>query len=392
VSRRPGIAKLIMLASSAIATARASSAADWSQTLEANANAAYDTNPALIAGSKIADQSAQLTVDGNTTAQTELGQLTITPRFSITRYARETGLDYGTAAIDLAYQQNLERGQWTVTGQALTDSTVTSELGLTGITEINRRHDAETVSLGYQYLATERLSWQVQGSWQDTRYTDAQQFGLTDYRYQSLEFGPMWNLTDRVVGSLNLETDQISPQSAPAEKDYSAALQLKRALSEQYSWRVSAGATRVDTAGAYNSTSSVFELGASRQTERVQWDIAIRRSVLPIGLGLLAREDQAVVTVAARTSERSTLSLSVSVIRTDPVSLFLYLNPEISLSYLVYAGASWGAVNGEWRYNLSPHWALSLAFAQSRARNYNVADWANGNQARLGIVWQSGRL
>jgi hypothetical protein len=392
VSRRQGIAKLIMLATSGFAIGRVSSAADWSQTLDASVNAAYDTNPQLLPGSSIADQSTQLTVDGNTTAQTELGQLTVTPRFSITRYARETGLDFDTAAIDLGYQRNLERGQWTLTGQALTDSTVTSELGLTGITEINRRHDAGTVALGYQYLATERLSWQVQGSWQDTRYTDAQQFGLTDYRYESLQFGPAWNLSDRVVGSLNLETDQISPEGAAGEKDYSASLQLKRALSEQYSWRISAGATRVDTAGAYSTTSSVFEIGASRQTERVQWDVAIRRSVLPIGLGLLAREDQAAVSVAVSTSERSTLSLSVSVIRTDPVSLFFYLNPEISLSYLVYAGASWGAVNGEWRYNFSPHWALSLAYAQSRARNYNVTQWANGNQARLGIVWQSGRL
>jgi hypothetical protein len=381
-----------MLVTVGIAAGRASKAEDWSQTLEASLNTAYDTNPQLLAGSSIADQSAQLTVDGNTTAQTELGQLTVTPRFSITRYARETGLDVDTGAIDLAYQHNLERGQWTVTGEALTDSTVTSELGLTGITEINRRHDAGSVALGYQYLATERLSWQVQASWQDTHYSDAQQFGLTDYRYESLQFGPMWNFTDRLVGSLNLETDQISPQNEPGEKDYSASVQLKRKLSEQYSWRVSAGATRVDTSGAYSTTSSVFELGASRQTERVQWDVAIRRSVLPIGLGLLAREDQAAATVTVSTSERSTLSLSLSIIRTDPVSLFLYLNPEISLSYLVYAGASWGAVNGEWRYNLSPHWALSLAFSQSRARNYDVPAWANGNQARLGIVWQSGRL
>lgn len=392
MSRRIGGAILMMLAATGIAALRASQAADWSQTLEASVNAAYDTNPQLLAGSSIADRSAQLNVDGAATAATERGQLTITPRFSITRYDRETDLDIETAALGLAYQENLERGQWTLGASAVTDSTVTSELGLTGITEINRRHEAASATFGYQYLATERLAWQMQGSWQDTRYSDAAQFGLTNYQYGSLQFGPAWNFTDRLVGTLTLQTDQVSPQGATGEKDYSASLQLKRKLSEQYSWRVSAGATRVDTVGGTSPTSTVFEVGASRQTERLQWDIAVRRSVLPIGLGLLAREDQAALQLSASTTEHSTLSVSLNIIRTDPVSVVFYLNPLISLNYLVYAGASFGAVNAEWRYNFSPHWALSLAYVESRARNYDVPQWANGNQGRLGIVWQSGRL
>jgi hypothetical protein len=392
VSRRTGRAQLIMLATLGFMHGRAATAADWSQTLDAMTTLAYDTNPQLLPGSSIADQSAQLSVDGNTTAQTEIDQLTITPRFSLVRYARETGLDYQTGQINLAYQETLERGAWTLGGQLLADSTVTSELGLTGITDINRHHYADSATFGYQYLATERLSWQVQGSWNDTRYSDAQQFGLTDYKYEGVQFGPTWSLTDRIDGSLNLETDQISPQGEPTEKDYSASLQIKRKLSEQYSWRVSAGATRVASGNDQYSTSAVFDVGASRQGERVQWDLDLKRAVLPIGLGLLAREDQATLSVAANSSERSTFTLGVSVIRTDPVSIFLYFNPEISFNYLVYGGASWASVTGEWRYNLSPHCALSLAYAQSRARNYNEPEWANGNQARLGIVWQSGRL
>jgi len=381
-----------MLASSGIVVGRTGHAADWSQTLEASANAAYATNPVLVPGSHVTDELAQLSIDGNTMAQSELDQLTITPRLSITRYDHEPGLNYQSGAISLAYQHTLERGQWSLSGQALGDSTLTSELGLTGITDINRRHYASTVTAAYQYLATERLSWDVQGAWQDTRYTNALQFGLTNYSYWSAQFGPEWNFTDRIVGELSFETDEISPQSQPSEKDYSATLQLKRKLTEQFTWRISAGATRVDVPGAYDTTSGVFEIGASRQTERVQWDIAIKRAVLPIGLGLLAREDQAAASIAVSTSERSTLTVSVSILRTDPVSLVFYLNPEISLNYLVYAGASWGAVNGEWRYNFSPHWALSLAASAARARNNDVPQWANGNQARLGIVWQSGRL
>ena len=388
---RRWIAGLIVLTGVTVAAPRAL-AADWSESLEAAANVAYATNPQLQPGSKVGDQVALLAVDGSTSVQTERGQLSATPRFSITRYERETGLDIDTGSLDFSYLQKLERGQWTLSGQALTDSTVTSELGLTGITSVNRRHDAAAVSPGYQYFSSERLSWLLQGSWQLTRYSDARRFGLTDYDYASVQFGPSWGFSERVKGSLVVEADRVRPQDGTPEKDYSASLQLKRNLSEQYAWRVSAGVTRVDSGGSSSATSSLLELGATRQAELVQWDISLRRAVLPIGLGLLARQDQATAGIVVGTSEQSTLSLSVSAIRTDPVSLSLYLSPAISLRYLVYSGASWGQASAEWKYRLSPNWALSAAYVQARARSGNLQEWANGNQARIGVQWQSGRL
>ena len=394
MTSRAGIAKLLMVTGIAMARGTVAAAADWSETLDASATAAYDTNPTLTPGSNIADQSAQLAVNGNTSAQTERGQLTITPYLSIIRYARETNLDIDSGSIALAYVEKLERGQWNLSGQALTDSTVTSELGQTGITNVNLRHDAYNASIGYQYFSTERLSWQLQGSEQLTRYNDeAQRFGLTNYDYASIQFGPTWSFSDRLLGSLGVGTDRINPQVGGNEEDYSVYALLKRNFSEKYAWRASVGATRVEVAGSTAApTSTTFELGATRQGERVQWDLSAKRAVLPIGLGLLAREDVAALTAAVQTSEHSTLTLSFSLIRTDPVSISLYLDPLISLRYQVYGGASWGQAGAEWQYHFSPKWALSAAYQQARARNYNVAEWGNGNQARLGIVWQSGRL
>jgi hypothetical protein len=196
-----------------------------------------------------------------------------------------------------------------------------------------------------------------------------------------------------VQGSLNLEADQVKPHAGSSEKDYSASAQLKRSLSEKYSWRVSAGATRVEVGGgASMPTTSVFELGVTYQGERVQWDLSAKRAVLPIGLGLLAREDVAALSAAVSVSEHSTLSLSCNAIRTDPVSLTLYLAPGISFGYQIYSGATWGQATAEWQYHFSPYWTLSAAYMRARARNYSVPEWANGNQARLGILWQSNRL
>ena len=372
---------------------RAALAADWSETLDASATLAYDTNPALLPGSRIADRSAQLAVDANTQMATEVSQLTLTPRFAVIRYAEERNLDITTGSLALAFQDKGERGQWTASGLAQTDSTVTSELGETGISNVNFRHDGYSASLGYQYLATERLSWSLQGFGQITRYNgQAERYGLTSYNWGGIQLGPTWSFSDRLQGSLNLEADEVSPRNGTHERDASASVQLKRNLTEQYSWRASAGATRVEIPGNPGApTSGVFELGATRQGERVQWDLSVKRAVLPIGLGLLAREDVAALSAAVTLTERSTLNLACNAIRTDPVSLTYYLAPQISFRYQVYSGAAWGQASAEWQYHFSPRWALSAMYLRARARNYDVTDWANGNQARLSIVWQSGR-
>ena len=383
-----GLAKLIML--TALATNRGTaSAADWTETFDASANAAYVTNPQLLPGSNIADQSGQVMLDGATHAQTERAQLTVTPRFSVIRYAHETDLDFETGSVDVAFLRKLERGQWTLDGQALVDSTVVSELGTTGITSINRRHYAESISTGYQYDLTERLSWQLQGMWQDTRYTDALRFGLTDYGYVSAQSGLGWSFSERIQGSFTLETDRIDPKVGVTQNEYSASVQLKRSFSERYAWRASIGGARVQAGPAGSQTSSLFELGASRQGERVQWDLSVKRAVLPIGNGLLAREDLASFGATVGISERSSVNLSLNVIRTEPVTVSVYLAPGISLAYQVYSGAAWGQASAQWLYHLSRHWALAATYQRARARNYLFAEWANGDQARIGVVWQS---
>lgn len=386
--RRVGVTKYIMLTTIAMAGGRSAAAADWSNNVQAAANAGFVTNPRFEPGSNQSDQTAQLEFDDTTTAQTERGQLTITPRLATTRYNHDTDLNIVAGSLDLAYVEKLERGEWSVEALGLTDSTVTSELGTTGITHVNRRHTAGTVSLGYQHFSTERLTWQIQASGQLTRYTDAAEFGLTNYDYGSLQAGPVWSFSERVQGSLLLGADHLHPETGIPQSDYSANLQLKRSFSEQYSWRISVGGTRVNYgSGASSQSTSVYEIGATRKTERVQWDISVRRAVLPIGIGLLTPETVATASLIVATSERSTLNLTVNGIRTNPVFV-----PEFIFNFLVYSGATWGQASAEWKYHFTPNWALDTAYAYARARNNDVPDWAYGNQVRLGIVWESGRL
>lgn len=388
MSRRIGVAKFIMLTATAMGAGRFSPAADWSGTLQAALNAAYVTNPRMLAGVTTSDETGQLVLDGSATAQTERSQLTVTPQILLTRYDRATDLDSNTGNLGFHFLQKLERGQWTIDGQGVTDSTVTSELGTTGITYVNRRHNSGSADLGYQYFSAERLSWLLQVSAQVTRYSDAAQFGLVNYDYGSVQFGPTWNFSERVQGSLTFEADRLDPEMSARQHNDTVSTQLRRAFSERYAWRVSLGGTRVEYGSTATSPSSAsttveYEVGANYAGERLTWDLSAKHAVLPIGIGLLAPETVASLVVVANTSENGTLTLSLNGRRTDSV----FVGP-IS----VYGGATYGQASVEWRYHFTTHWAFSLSYQYARARAPGVQEWANGNQGKFGIVWDSGRL
>ncbi len=373
-------------------------AADWSEWLEASAATAYVTNPQMLAGSHVTDSTAVLGIDGSTSMQTERAQLTITPRITLTRYLHETNLNIDAGTLDLAGQEQYERALWTFTGQAVTDSTVTSELGTTGITNVNQRHTAFTLGTNYQYNSSERLSWNIGAAFQKTHYSDGELFGLSDYDYGSVNLGPSWNVSERVQASLLLQADRISPDHGSRQEDFSASVKLQRAFSERYTWHLTVGGTQVRTGSSTSSvgglevdspavtsgTSLLLDAGASRQGERVRWDLSVKRAVLPVGVGLLAQEDEALLEVLAGVTEHTQLHVSVSAIRTNPV---------IYLSYLVYNGASWGQASLEWQYQFAEHWMLSLSYLRARARDGGgQLPWADGERAQLGILWRGGRL
>lgn len=383
MSRDGGLILMVMLATLANGRSREAIAADWSNTLESSATAAYLTNPQLTPGGSQPDRLAQLSVDGSSTMSTDLAQLALTPRFSLSRYDQEKNLNANTGSFELSYQQKLERGQWTLDGQALTDSTITSELGQTGVTDINRHHYLYSTSVAYVFKDTEQLSWQVQGAWQDTRYSDALKYGLTDFRYITGQFGPTWAFSETLIGTLNIEADELTPSIGIKQDVYSVSLQAKHSLTEHYTWRLSAGTTRVDAGAGGSGRSETFEVGITRLGQRVTWDLDIKRAVLPIGFGLLARQDTAALGVVGSTSEHSALSFSVNAIRSKPV--FFY-------QFLLYSGATYEQLNLEWRYQLSPHWTVSCAYVRARQDTGTIALWGLSNQGRLGVQWQSLRL
>jgi hypothetical protein len=357
-------------------------AADWSHAVSASLGAAAVSNPGLSPGADAWDRSAFMELSETTLARTERLTFSLTPQLLATRFEQNRSLnsDSGSALAGLAW--SFERGRWNLDAQGTADTTLTSELGLTGITTANRRHEAFSVTNGFSHSSSERLSWNGTVGWSTTRYVDARDLGLTNYRNVSLQLGPAWSLTPTLSGTLTVSANLLNSAKASPETSYSASAGLGSSVSERISWQTSVGATRLQSQGR-PSTSEVYSLSVSLQGDPLSWSANASRAVTPIGFGSFSLSDQLRLAANAGVSEYSSLAASLSLVRSSPVG-----SQQIS----TYSGATWVQFGADWQWKFARQWSASAAVSRAWSRAARNGPWANSSQVHLNLLWGSDRL
>ena len=103
-------------------------------------------------------------------------------RVSINRYQSDLDLDSDNAFIDLTSSYNLtERATIGVTGNYTRDTTLTSELEVTGLVQQNRIREQWTISPNWSYMLTQRQFIQANYTHLDTSYEKSDIGNLFDY-------------------------------------------------------------------------------------------------------------------------------------------------------------------------------------------------------------------
>jgi hypothetical protein len=377
----PRMYRCIMLAASIGVSGVTATAADWEGSFSSGLSAGWVSNPALIANNPRDDRLAALTFSGRATLSTELTTLTLTPRFAATRHDAERQLDTDTAALDAALARRGERSQWSLTAQALVDSTLTSELGQSGATQLNNRLESLSIGGAYQQQVTQRLSWFANAGALTNHYVEAAGTGLNDYRYLTLAAGSGWTYREGSQVALVLGADRTLPRRGEGQNAWSVSLRWTGQWSERTTWALRGGATRFDTGGG-PSTGALMEASFGTRTERLDWNFSLRHDVSPIGYGLLVRKDQATMSLAARLSVRSSLNLYAALLRSEPPS---------RLAATRFGGSQYWQAGAEWRRRMTESLDLTASMSHVRARGGQTGGWAIGSQGRIGIAWQGRR-
>ena len=186
--------------------------------------------------------------------------------------------------------RRIERDRFELNAAFDYDSTITSESTTSGRVQDNKRRRRWFVAPGWEHQLNERLSANVDASYQDIDYEDAgRRTGLFDYIYATVGGGLTYGLNERTQLLGRLSYDRYEADDIDNESDtYGILGGASYGLSETWSVTALLGERQSelrDTGGNDNSTGGQFDLSTRKQFETGTLNVGANRSIVPSGDG-----------------------------------------------------------------------------------------------------------
>jgi hypothetical protein len=359
-------------------------AGDWNVQENADAAVGYVSNPRLIPDAAVTDEEAIAALSAALRHETETSLLLISPRVATTRYRTLKELDNTGGALAVNWQESGLRSSWFVDATGEVASTLTTELGLSGLNDVNRQRQSASTNAGTTLNWSELSQLGIQVSGTRVHYRDAEGTGLSDYNYVSAMLNPSWSVGSLSRITLSTEADSLSSDNVDKpQRNYALDLGFSRQQSEHNNWHVRLGASGVDI-GSTLKLGWILNAGWSHQWEKGSFTASIRRQISPVGNGLLARSDTLSLAGARSFTEHSGLSLTVDFTRSAAIDTSFD-----NTTFVLYRGSLWGNVTGQWRWQFRPEWATALRASYSSSEDGLSGPWAHGWEARWSVAWQA---
>jgi hypothetical protein len=361
------------------ALAGAASAADWSLAPHFGLNGEYNTNPYLQ--SQATGNRSGGTFDASLPlgAKTETTEFTLGLSARLRHYNNDAFQNRDDERLSTTIKQTGERHSWSGSAAWARDTTLTSELGTTGLTQSNTRHNRYEASISPQIQVSERGLVNFGISGEVNRYQDARLIGLVDYSYASV-FGGYTHLAGErtSVGFGGVVSGQRVPDRASADT-INALLRISwsHELSERLHFDSYLGPTF-----AHSDTLQRWGAGgrlALRYTGlRTDYSFSAERQLAPAGLGNLTVRDAVSLNMSNRLKEKLSLS-----------SVLSYQRSQEALSAVgtsAYRSNYWRAEESlRWRFAETV--SIALAAAKTRQNGRGQGGYADGFVASVGILW-----
>lgn len=372
---------MALCSASAVLSIQQASAADWRVLPSAFVGASYAENPRL----RVDDDSTASGTIGELKASlqrvTERSELTLLPRFMAARFSDDESLDRNDQFVTGSYRWMGERAEWNMQLGLTRDTTLTSELGSTGLVDSNRRHEETTFSFSPRVMFTERVSGGMQIYQADNSYVDAKANGLVDYRYGAVSLFSTIALTD--AGSALTVTAQAGRLTTPGlfgTETRDGSLRLGWSFQPWLLWTasLSAGPSAVETALG-NDTGWVFDSEIKRQGDRWSLTANAGRSQSPTGRGVLTRRDEAKLAFNRSLTERLSVNVAARWISSEDL---LPQRNGVTTYQVDYVQLNLGA---NWR--MSRDWSVALQLAGNSQDYELAAERASGYRASFNVIW-----
>jgi hypothetical protein len=297
----------------------------------------------------------------------------------VRRYSGHERLDGADDVIRITAKELTERTSWTFAGTALRDSTLTSELGTTGFTQVNKRRDYFELSAGPTFQIAQRSQLSVSVSGLSANYEDNANTGLLDYRYASASITGTRQLSELSQLAVSISAGRNFVPDAPINemKNYSATLQYVYQWSATKSLTAFAGPSRV-TSEFSTQNGSIYGATFRQQGERFVIDASVERNSRPTGSGLIQQVDAASLSDSFRITERLSSGIGLSYTHSRESARVVGFRPPEAKYLHVDANLTW-------------QWTERLNIVLSAGRNTQRSDFQNqtaeGYLVSLGFNW-----
>jgi hypothetical protein len=303
-----------------------------------------------------------------------------TPRVLLVRYERETALNRSERYLATTVSRAGERGSQSVRFDASEDTTLTSELGLTGLANVNKRHRSLNSSVSGSWQITERAVGTGQLSVAESRYFDAENTGLVNYDYGSASVAGKYSIREGSRMALSVTTSRLQVPNSPIydKTTLSASMGLQQQFGPMWRAELSVGPSQVRRTSGPVESGVIYDLNLSRNSETVGFSLDLNRDLTPTGRGLLSRRESINLSLRRQIDERWDVSLQVYGARSHN----LLPHGGLEQDALTYAS---GTVGVAWK--MSPTWQLSCSAGYSGQKTESEQPSATRRQARINFSW-----
>lgn len=247
------------------------------------------------------------------------------------------------------YSHQIERDRFTIDAELDLDSTLTSEVGTSGLVDRQVPRSRWYLAPKWEHYLSERTVVDLNASFQQVDYDDGFRYGLVDYDYGTLGAGLAHGLseTTQLVGRLSYDDyrgDQVDSQSNTIGMLVGAvhAVSERLTVTTLGGWRRSEtelrvpGVTLRDTSNGF-----VFDLGIENKLETGTLAAGIGRSLTPASTGGMLVTDRLTVDWDRRLSGTWDLKLGVVAYRNERPSGQASSNDRDFLSIAPSIGYRW---------------------------------------------------
>lgn len=359
----------------------AASAAEWLITPNARVAADYADNPRMLHEGGESSAGAVGELSASIKRRTPRTDLSLQPRLRSSRYREDESLDSDYQFFDAAFSYRTQRVDWAASAGFTRDSTLTSELGSTGLVQVNRTHEGIRVSAGPTVTLTERTTAGAQAYWLNNHYLDAEFTGLTDYDYGSLSVFSTYALSEKGQLTITAQSGELRVPSRSGANQQDSMLRLGWRYQPFSLWTLEASAGPSYVKSDFSSNDgAVYMLEVVRRAERWTFNASASQDVAPTGRGELTRRERIGIGLTSSITQYLSAGITLAGIRNEDL---------LSAPGTLADDVRYGRVDLQTNWRFAEDWSLSFAVGAATQSYASRPQSAENYRASLGIVWNA---